>query len=222
MNLSDRMKMYEKAYDISLPRRLPVIVRIDGKAFHTVTKKMEKPFDKYLNDTMVHVTTQLVCGIDGCRLGYHQSDEISLLLINYNKFDSEAWFDNSLQKIASVSASMATKIFANTWGEIQAMFDARRFVLPENEVYNYFLWRQQDWIRNSVQMLAHSLYSHRELVGKSTEELHDMCFVKGYNWNDLWPMYKNGTFVDRHTFYNKLILKDNKDFMDKYLEIEDK
>ena len=215
-NLGDRMKSYEDSYRIHVPNRMPIILRIDGKAFHSYTKGCKRPIDENLVQVMNETATYLCKNIQNCQLAYVQSDEISLLLVNYKSLDTQSWFDNNLQKMVSVSSAMASSIFtANSWkiwgkelvnGGIQAwgvfpedikpaMFDSRAFVLPKEDVANYFLWRQQDATRNSVQMLARTLYSHNELKNKVNSELQDLCWQKGVNWNDCPTSQKRGRCV---------------------------
>ena len=211
-NLGDRMKSYEDAYRTNLPIRMPVILRIDGKAFHSYTKGCKKPVDAGLVETM-NLTAKYLCEhVQGCKLAYVQSDEISLLVTNYEDIGTQSWFDNNLQKMVSVSASMAGSIFTmNSWkvwgceeqqtvaGDIYsdpiikpAFFDSRAFVLPKEEVNNYFVWRQQDATRNSVQMLARTLYSHKQLDGKNNSDLQELCWQKGINWNNCPTSQKRG------------------------------
>lgn len=192
--LGDRMKTYEVAARTTLTRRMPVIIRVDGKAFHTWTRGCERPFDNNLIGAMNHVAMTLCQEVEGTVLAYVQSDEISLLLHNYKRLQTQPWFDNQVQKMVSVAASIASAAMTfesvSIFGGIRpAHFDARAFLLPEAEVANYFLWRQQDASRNSIQMLARSLYSHKELHQKSGPQLQEMCFSKDYNWNDL-PTYQ--------------------------------
>lgn len=203
-SLGDRMKTYEDAYRISLPIRLPVIIRIDGKAFHTYTRDCKRPVDPGLVDCMNETTKYLCKNVQGCQAAYVQSDEISLLLTNYQTLDTQSWFDNNLQKMASISAGMASAIFTDNswriWGydgndRKPAFFDARVWVLPKEEVVNYFLWRQQDATRNSVQMLARTLYSHKECENRNNSELQEMIFQKGINWNDCPTSQKRGRCI---------------------------
>ena len=231
-SLGDRMKGYENISRIYLTRRTPVIIRIDGKAFHSFTRGFAKPFDDILIKSMQDTSKYLCENIMGCKLAYTQSDEISLLLIDYEKLGTQAWFDNNLQKMVSVAASMATMAFNKffmrevleeefEWKAgftpqsvmIQerhqkyidtlktainkgAMFDARAFILPKEEVNNYFIWRQQDATRNSIQMVAQSNFSHKELQGKSCNVLQDMLHEqKGINWNDYSTVYKRGSCI---------------------------
>ena len=202
-SLGDRMKGYEQAARTVLPRRMPVILRIDGKAFHTYTKGCVRPFDATLGDVMLNTAKFLLETVQGARFAYTQSDEISLLLHGYKKFDSQPWFDNQVQKMVSVAAGCASAVFtahsfqiSKNQGEIKpAIFDCRAFVVPEAEVCNYFLWRQQDARRNSVQMLARSLYSHHEVERNNTESLKAMCEAKGQRWEDLELRWQRGACV---------------------------
>jgi len=217
-SLGDRMKIYESAYRISLPIRMPVILRIDGKAFHTYTKGCKRPVDKGLVDCMDETAKYLCKNIQGAQVAYVQSDEISILLNNYQEIDTQSWFDNNLQKMVSISASMASVAFTmnswRIWGYDEqdydgnecgspilkpAYFDSRAFVMPESDVCNYFLWRQQDATRNSVQMLARTLYSHKQLENKANAELQELCFQKGTNWNDCPTTQKRGRCIVKQT-----------------------
>jgi tRNA(His) 5'-end guanylyltransferase len=193
-DLETRMKRYENTFRYYIPPRTPLILRIDGKAFHTLTRGCEKPFDKKLAETLDQVATKLLSEIQNARMAYLQSDEISILLIDYNKFTSQQWFDGNIQKIVSISASIASVTFSVVYGK-EAYFDSRVISLPENEVCNYFIWRQQDAVRNSIQMVAQSLYSHKQLHKKSCNELQEMIFQKGQNWNDLDGYWTRGRVI---------------------------
>jgi tRNA(His) guanylyltransferase len=203
-SLGDRMKTYEGVSNFKLPRRMPLIIRLDGKAFHTFTRKFDRPFDTQLADVMAEVTKYLVENIQGAKVAYTQSDEISILLTDYDSLETDSWFDKKIQKICSVSASMATMRFMQllNHGKIDpkkltmayVMFDSRVFVLPKEEVVNYFIWRQQDASRNSVQMLAQSKFSHKELQGKNNNKVQDMLMEKfNINWNDVETRFKRGS-----------------------------
>lgn len=214
-SLGDRMKSFENSYRISLPIRMPVIIRVDGKAFHSYTKGCKRPFDSGLVDCMNFTAIQLCKEIQGCQIAYVQSDEISLLITNYQDINTQSWFDNNLQKMISVSAAIASVTFTQNsdmiWGEDcgpegdgypncrpiikPAYFDSRAFILPKEDVCNYFLWRQQDTTRNSAQMLARSFYSHKECEDKNNSELQDMCWLKGSNWNDCPTQQKRGRCI---------------------------
>lgn len=204
----DRMKGYENAFRMKLPKRMPVIIRIDGKAFHTYTKEMKKPFDKDLTNAMWETCIYLAKNIMGCKLVYTQSDEISLLLTNYDKLTTEAWFDNNLQKIVSVSASLATakfnEIMRLKYPEKQlALFDARAWVLPKDKVCNYFWWRQQDATKNSISMVAQANFSQKQLQGLNGGQMQDKLFLeKGINWNDIPTWQKRGACIRKY-YYEK-------------------
>lgn len=183
-SLGDRMKLYEDAYRLSFPPRLPVILRLDGRAFHS--KPFNKPFDYRHIGKMCHVMRVLMEDIQGAVLGYTQSDEISLLLWPWNRYGSQAWFAGNLQKVVSNAAAIVSVSYSvDNHNRQYSYFDARAFVLPKEEVVNYFIWRQKDWVRNSVNMLAMSCFSHKELEGKGTEERKRMLIEKGRPWDEL-------------------------------------
>lgn len=239
MSVSDELGLrikgfYENISKTKLMRRTPAIIRIDGKAFHTFTRGFQKPFDEVLIKTMQETTKYLCENIQGCVLGYTQSDEISLVLVDYQKLDTSAWFDYEVQKMCSIAASMATMAFnkffyknsddyANTdevltslYSEDKnrkeetlkylsvlskanskgAMFDARVFNIPKEEVTNYIYWRQLDATRNSIQMVGQAYFSHKELHCKSCNNIQDMLMLqKGINWNNLPAYQKRGSCV---------------------------
>jgi tRNA(His) 5'-end guanylyltransferase len=225
-SLGDRMKEnYEQAYSISLPMRMPLVIRLDGKAFHTLTRKFQKPFSIDMILWMNHTALYLCQNIQGCQLAYVQSDEISLLIHNYKHLNSNSWFDNKIQKMVSVAAGMASSVFTLE-SQTLACFDARAFILPENEVANYFIWRQKDWERNSIQMLAQSLYSYKQLHKKKNDELQELCFQKGQNWNDLATYLKRGRCAKRigeeWQIDNEMpILTQDRDYVDNLLKVEE-
>lgn len=111
MTLGERMKEYEKVSRIKLMRRTPVIIRLDGRSFHTWTRGLDRPFDRNLMHIMQKTMLALCEQIQGCVLGYTQSDEITLVLVDYQRIESMAWFDNQVQKMCSVAASIATSAF---------------------------------------------------------------------------------------------------------------
>lgn len=235
-DLGTRMKtFYENIPKTRLMRRVPVAIRLDGKAFHTFTRGFQKPFDFVLMDAMQQTMKYLCENIQGCVFGYSQSDEITLILVDYQKFTSSAWFDYEVQKICSISASMATMAFnrffaqeVDKWGvetfgyewyeggtndpevanspewklsEIYskaikkgALFDARCFNIPKEEVTNLIYWRQLDATRNSIQMVGQAHFSHNELQDKTCNMIQDMLMTKyGINWNDFTTPCKRGT-----------------------------
>lgn len=235
-DLELRMKtFYEQIPKTRLMRRCPVAIRIDGKAFHTFTRGFQKPFDEVLIKSMQQTMKYLCENIQGCVLGYTQSDEITLILVDYKKLTSSAWFDYEVQKMCSIAASMTTmafnRAFAKNVGDYctynyecmdnthenyehilslavdkGAMFDARCFNIPKEEVTNLVYWRQLDASRNSIQMLGQANFSHSELQNKSCNDIQDMLMMqKGINWNDLPVYQKRGSCCVR----NKIVVKSN-------------
>jgi tRNA(His) 5'-end guanylyltransferase len=215
-SLGDRMKEnYENRSKTYLTRRTPCIIRLDGKAFHSFTKNFQKPYDEVFHKAM-NSTLQYLCkNIQGCKFGYTQSDEISLLLTDYDTLTTDAWFGYSVQKMCSIAASMATlqfnKAFRTCVNEYTAgktldsysielckakdkgaMFDARCFNIPASEVCNAFIWRQEDATRNAIQMLGQTQFSHTELHKKSTSDIQEMLWQKGINFNDMPIEFKRG------------------------------
>ena len=227
-SLGDRMKEnYENRAKTYLVRRMPVIIRLDGKAFHTFTRGFDKPYDEVFHKTMNETLRFLCENIQGCKFGYTQSDEITLLLTDYDTLTTDAWFDNAVQKMCSVSASMATmafnklfveevnrqynyytcevgvtkttverfeKLFKTYFSKVGiALFDSRCFNIPEDEVVNCFIWRQQDATRNAIQMLGQCNFSHKDLNGKSCNAIQDMLMEqKQINFNDMPTAFKRG------------------------------
>lgn len=194
-SLEERMKNYENKF--RLTENLPVIVRIDGRAFHTLTRKMNKPFDFTFINKMNEVAIALCKEVQNCRMAYVQSDEISLLL--YQKENAHPWFGNEIQKITSITSAIASSVFTLLSREDDmrkhVAFDSRAFVLPPNEVANYFIWRQLDWTRNSIQMLARQHFSNKELTNVSVNEIIELLKEKGDDWNNLSPYLKKGRAV---------------------------
>ncbi len=229
-SLGDRMKNnYENRCRVKLIRRMPVIIRLDSKAFHTLTRSCRKPFDGHFQTVMVHVAEVLCVHIQGAKCAYVQSDEISILLTDFDRLTTDAWFDYNIQKMVSVSAGIASTVFTYNWKPFDsnntdqiAIFDARVFNVPKEEVCNYFIWRQQDWTRNSLQMLARAHYSHKELIGKKSADMHDMLYQKGVNWADLDPRWKNGAFIfnlDRWwDTKTDMVFKECRDLIDCYMK----
>lgn len=173
--LGDRMKLYEAASKMVLPRRTYTVIRVDGRCFHTLLKKAKKPFDYYFVATMDIVAQEMCKNIGNAVLAYTQSDEISIVLQDFKTHATEPWFGGVVQKQTSIAASLATYYFNhNGYGEM-GLFDARVYsISSKTEVMNYLLWRQKDAIRNSVSMAAQSMFSHKELQSKSTLQMLEM------------------------------------------------
>lgn len=203
--LGDRMKDLEGRCRYMLPRRCYTLIRLDGKAFHTYTRGLDRPFDEPLRRAMQETTKKLCAGIQGCKIGYTQSDEITLLLTDFDSVDTCAWFDGNLQKIVSVAASIATETFNKIrWSQGFtsgiALFDARVWTTSDPwEAYNAFYWRQKDATKNSVQMVARSLASHKECNGLNFSGLNDLIHAKGKNFNDYPTDCKRGAFVHKES-----------------------
>jgi len=195
--LGDRMKSYEAAFKQVLPRRLPIIIRLDGVGFSEVCRKLAKPFDDKFINLMNETTLHLCKEIGDVVFAYTQSDEISLLIHGFRQRNSEPWFGNQVQKMVSVAASKASSFFAvNSTSVFEKQrtvaFDARVMLLPDWEVNNAFYWRQNDNVRNSVQMLARSMYSHAACSHKNIEQLKTMCNALGKPWEQLEVKYQRG------------------------------
>ena len=237
-SLGDRMKTnYENISRGYLTRRTPVIIRIDGKAFHTFTKGLKKPFDEILAASMKETMKFLCENIQGCVLGYTQSDEITLILVDYKNLDTSAWFDYNIQKVCSVAASMATLSFNKAFAQMTdnymlewnssltpqsvqiqqehrqyidclknkiikgAMFDARCFNIPKEEVCNCLIWRQQDAIRNSIESVGQANFSHRTLNKKNCAKIKEMLKEqKNIIWENYPTTYKQGCCCLKTTY----------------------
>lgn len=235
-DLAERMKGYEKRNRYYLQRRMPVILRLDMRARHSFTRGFKRPFDEVFIKSMQNTAKYLCENIQNCKLSYQQSDEITLLLVDYDKLNTDCFFDYRVDKLCSIAASMATMVFNKffekyvneyrfskwdgiskyedgTWGYIQtllnavdkgAMFDARCFNIPKEEVTNNFYWRQDDASRNSIQMVGQANFSHKELHKKSRNDIQDMLMTqKGINWNDFPTYQKRGSCCVR----NKIIIE---------------
>ena len=197
-NLGDRIKMYEKLNSQILMPKVPVILRLDGKSFHNLTRNYDKPWDMGFVEAIQKTTLYLCERIQGCQFGYCQSDEISILLQDNNKYSTTLFFNGKVQKICSVAASMASVVFNKYLNrDTEAVFDCRAFNIPEHEVVNSFLWRQQDCSINSIQMLSRANFTHKECHKKNTSQLQDMLMTKQINWNDTPTHLKRGTAVKR-------------------------
>lgn len=251
-SLGDRMKSYENVSRHSLIKRMPVIIRLDGRAFHTLTAKMQRPFDETFSATMQETAKILCEEVQGVQIAYTQSDEISLLLVDYKTHETQAWFENNIQKIVSVAASIATLGFRDSWevrhegsGTImmdtnnklvitnqvkapylRAFFDARVFNLPKEEVCNYFIWRQQDCTRNSIQSVGQANFSQKELHGVSCPEIQEKLFQeKQINWNDFKIKYRRGSCITKqawgYLYDNEIpVFTQDRNYINKYVYLD--
>lgn len=218
--ISQRMKDYEQRNQYYLQRKIPVIIRVDMRSGHTFTKNFEKPIDPVFLTAIQN--TMLYCceHIEGCVLGYCQSDEITFVLQDYAGIETEAWFKYRIDKLCSIVASMATMAFiqefyeriklikdatrVNIYTEAihqGVMFDARCFNLPKEEVCNLIYWRQLDASRNSIQGWGQKFFSHKELLNKSCDEIQNMLMTHyDFNWNHLPTHLKRGCACRKLTY----------------------
>ena len=204
MKLGDRIKGYEQVFRNQLMPKTPAIIRVDGKAFHTWTRHLERPFDSAFYSAMAQTAKQMVNSIQGAVCAYGYSDEISILLKDYSTYETSAWFDGFVQKISSVSSSLATGHFNKYASSLEidnglAFFDARVFSLPFHEVTNYFIWRQQDCIRNSIQTVARENLGHKKVQGlKRDKQLQALAELDPpVIWDDLPSTFRLGYFYIR-------------------------
>ena len=227
-DLGNRMKEYESRNRYYLQRRTPVICRLDMRAGHSFTKGFKRPLDEVFIKSMQETAKYLCENVQGCKMSYQQSDEITLLLVDYDRLDTDCFFNYRVDKLCSILASMATMVFnkcfekkfyETIWSNEDelnsrymdaiikgAMFDCRCFNIPKEEVTNCFYWRQLDASRNSIQMVGQANFSHRELQEKSSNDIQDMLMLKkGINWNDFPTYQKRGSCCIR----NKIVVESN-------------
>jgi len=200
-SLGDRMKLFEGVTRTRLMPKTPVMLRLDGKAFHTLTRGMDKPVDKRFQAAMYATAKALCEEVQGCQLAYVQSDEITLLLVDYQTYRTQSWFDYEVMKMCSVAAGIASAHFSGCYDDKVGIFDCRAWNLPQHEVVNAFIWRQQDATRNSISSLAQSHFSPKELHGKDSVTMQDMLVLeKHINWNDCPTSQKRGVCVVKETY----------------------
>ena len=230
-DLANRMKEYEKRNQYYLQKRTPVAIRVDGRSFHTFTKGFQRPFDDVLIKTMQETAKYMCENIQGAKLAYIQSDEITIILTDYDTLETDCWFNYRTDKLCSIAASMSTMAFNKFFrknvenfvqdcatdyetqglcgeGTVEyelcktyqkatekcAMFDARCFNIPKEEVTNLIYWRQLDATRNSIQMVGQANFSHKELQNKTCNMIQDMLHEqKGINWSDYPTVCKRGS-----------------------------
>ncbi|MCI7206613.1 MAG: tRNA(His) guanylyltransferase Thg1 family protein [Clostridium sp.] len=229
-DLAKRMKDYEMRDRYFLQKRIPVAIRVDMRAGHTFTRGFKRPFDNIFMKSMQETAKYMCENMGNAKFAYIQSDEITIILVDYDTLETDCWFNYRTDKLCSIAASMATMAF-NKYFEIcslterlkddvehdyelgrvykdalckGAMFDARCFNIPKEEVTNLIYWRQLDASRNSIQMVGQANFSHKELQHKSCNNIQDMLMTqKGINWNDLPTYQKRGSCCVR----NKIIIK---------------
>lgn len=201
--LGDRMRSYEDISRAYVTPRMPVVLRVDGRAFHSYFGKVEKPWSPLANEAMKAVALALFKEVAGAQCAFQQSDEISLLIHPYKRFTSQCWFGGNVQKIVSVAASVASTVMTeesvNVFGERRiATFDARCFVIPEADVQNYFLARQRDATRNSIQSFGKHLLGPKRMHGLNGPMVLDACQAEGHDWEAELPLEaRQGSWVRR-------------------------
>lgn len=200
--LGARIKRYEQAYKHNLTPRSCLFIRVDGKAFHSFTRGMERPFDQALIDSMVYAAHQTITKqMSGGIAAYVQSDECTFMLCDFMTHDSQGWFDYELNKVVSISASAFTYYFNEKLRELGkvgrgvALFDSRAFIVPYDDAPNIFIWRQRDWQRNSLQMLARSHFSQSQLHGKNAAAMLKLLEGKDVDYHALHEQLQNGTYM---------------------------
>ncbi len=221
-SLGDRMKGYENITRGYLTRRVPVIIRVDGKAFHTVTREFGKGWSELFTNMMISTAGWGMKQIQGCSLAYCQSDEISYLLTDYRTVNTDTWFGYNIQKLASITAAAVSAKFSLRLNK-EVMFDARVFNIPQDEVCNYFIWRQQDATRNAVQFAGHENFSHKELHKKSCNDIQEMLFKKKLiNFNDYPIIRKRGfCIVDDVVDSNIPIFTQDREYIEKHVNVRE-
>lgn len=204
--IGDRMKLYES---MECGRRtmplLPVLARVDGRAFHSFTRGMNRPFDERMQAAMVETAKALATETNAC-MAYTQSDEITLAW-HSTDHRCQLWFDGRLCKMVSQLGAQATLLFYRAtvatmpeYADRLPTFDARVWQVPNRtEGANVFVWREWDATKNSISMAAASVYSDKELHGKNGSDKQELLFQKGINWNDYPVAFKRGTYLQRRT-----------------------
>jgi tRNA(His) 5'-end guanylyltransferase len=197
------MKRYERTFSSSLPRRSYTLIRLDGVGFRNYLRNSEKPFDMSFVGDMDRTALRLAEAIQGTRLAYVQSDEISLLVTDFDTTQTEPWYGGVTQKLVSVSASLAGSYFSRLRQHVHGLpyFDSRVWSMSDEvEVANYFVWRQRDAVRNSILMLGQHYFSQAQLKGRSTNEVQEMLWSQeGVNWNETPDGVKRGRVLAKYS-----------------------
>lgn len=217
-----RMKQYESVYNQKIIPHIPIILRIDGHNFHNFTKQCKRPFDNKLSRAFQIATMGLGRVLGKFNIAYGQSDEVSIFIYNPNTMSQE-YYDGKIFKFCSLVASSFTADFNNFYESgSSATFDCRIFQLPVSEVTNYFIWRQKDAVRNSIQMLGRANFSHNQLNNKSCSNIQDMLMEKGINWDSTETKFKRGWCVDNSGTDEEIpIFTQDRDFIERFLEYDE-
>lgn len=215
-DLGNRMKnLYEVRSKTFLVRKIPVIIRLDGKCFHTFCKRFNKPYDDFFNNCMRIVMSYLCKRVQGVKFAERHSDEISLLLTDTDSEKTEAFFDYEVQKICSIVASWASTVLCRKLIDSHSLsdeedppvLDCRCFNIPENEISNYFWWRSLDATHNSIQANAQSKFNHKQLLNKNTKQMQEMLFSKhNLNWSKLPQEQKSGMICFKTSSPKEMVL----------------
>jgi tRNA(His) guanylyltransferase len=210
--LGDRCKAFEMAEaNRRAMRGLPLLARLDGRAFHTFTRGLVRPYDPAMSRCMIE-TARFLVKETNARVGYTQSDEITLAWYETSQSPRDYEFDGRFQKLASVLAGMASARFCQLVSrELPAKadevphFDCRVWQVPTlADALDVFVWREDDATKNSVSMAASAHYSERELNGKDSAAKQELLFQKGINWNDYPAFFKRGTYIQRRSVQRAL------------------
>ena len=224
-DLSNRMKNnYENIFRYKLVRRVPVIIRLDGKCFHSLTRNLSKPFDEFFRISMEKTAIKLCKEIQNTKLAYIQSDEISLLLVDYTNINTNQWFDGNIQKITSISSAIASVEFTSVFGR-KAYFDSRVFNIPKEEVCNYFIWRQKDAIRNSILSLGQKYFSQNQLYRLNCNEILSKLLLKEVDWDKIEIKWQRGFCIIKEEIEWKVDLEiplftNNRFYIERYVNLE--
>lgn len=201
LDLGDRMKSYERVYDSTLTPNSCLFVRVDGKAFHSFTRHCVKPFDHDVIEAMVKAACDTAEQMQGFKGAYVQSDECTFMLTDFDSHNTEGWFGYRLNKIVSITAAYYTAYFNRHYPVSDAgappVFDARAFIVPRDDAANMFVWRQRDWHRNSLTMLAQAHFTPRRLHKVNAAGMRQLLADIDVSWDDLKPVEREGTFITR-------------------------
>lgn len=188
MKTGDFFKSKEEETGSVLKPKGYFVIRLDGKAFHTFTGKLKKPFDSSLSEAMITTTKALCSHVQNIKIAYTQSDEISLILSDLDEEKTQLWFEGKVQKMVSVAASVATATFNRSFRHpegVLAFFDARVFRLETlEEVYEYLNWRRKDAYKNAVTLISLKHFSHKQIDKCHTDKKIEMIESKGDSVNN--------------------------------------
>ena len=180
--------------EVAIPEGSWCIIRVDGRAFHTYTRPFKKdgPFSAKIIAVMNSAAVALLNEFKA-ELVYWQSDEITLVIP-----PERIPFSGKTHKLNSIAASVATAAFNREMvleDVPDAIFDARAFAGDREDCALCIMWRQRDCIKNSVSAAAQSVYSHKQLEGRNTDDKISMMAEKGLDWHAYTYGIKYGTFI---------------------------